>query len=363
MTDDEFREQATESSREFSRRAAGRRRCSPSCFDDVRYVAGAFDERRRLRQARRRRCDEFDEDAGLPLNRCFYLSTAPTFFPVIVDALGAHGLDHARGRRRARRSSRSRSARTSRRRASSTRACSSVFDERPGLPHRPLPRQGDRPERPGVPLRQRHVRAAVEPQLHRPRADHGGRGHRRSARARATTTTPARCATSSRTTCSSCCRCCAWSRRSSFAADEVRDEKVKVLRAIKRRGPRTSRDMAVRAQYTRGHRRRRGGAGLPRGGGRARRTRTTETYAALRLEVDNWRWAGVPIYLRTGKRLARKVTEIAVTLKPVPHLGFVAGRLARRAAQHARPDASSPTRACRCSSARRSPARGCASAR
>jgi glucose-6-phosphate 1-dehydrogenase len=49
---------------------------------------------------------------------------------------------------------------------------------------------------------------------------------------------------------------------------------------------------------------------------------TTETYVALRLEVDNWRWAGVPIYLRTGKRLTRKVTEIAVTLKPVPHLAF-----------------------------------------
>ena len=48
----------------------------------------------------------------------------------------------------------------------------------------------------------------------------------------------------------------------------------------------------------------------------------TETYAALRLEVDNWRWAGVPFYLRTGKRLARKLTEIAVTLKPVPHLAF-----------------------------------------
>ena len=55
-----------------------------------------------------------------------------------------------------------------------------------------------------------------------------------------------------------------------------------------------------------------------------RTTRTTETYAALRLEVDNWRWAGVPFYLRTGKRLARKVTEIAVTLKPVPHLAFQA---------------------------------------
>jgi glucose-6-phosphate 1-dehydrogenase len=49
---------------------------------------------------------------------------------------------------------------------------------------------------------------------------------------------------------------------------------------------------------------------------------TTETYAALRLEVDNWRWNGVPFYIRTGKRLARKVTEIAVTLKPVPHLAF-----------------------------------------
>jgi glucose-6-phosphate 1-dehydrogenase len=48
----------------------------------------------------------------------------------------------------------------------------------------------------------------------------------------------------------------------------------------------------------------------------------TETYAALRLTVENWRWAGVPFYLRTGKRLARKVTEIAVNLRPVPHLAF-----------------------------------------
>jgi glucose-6-phosphate 1-dehydrogenase len=48
----------------------------------------------------------------------------------------------------------------------------------------------------------------------------------------------------------------------------------------------------------------------------------TETYAALRLHVSNWRWAGVPFYLRTGKRLARKLTEIAVILKPVPHIAF-----------------------------------------
>jgi glucose-6-phosphate 1-dehydrogenase len=49
---------------------------------------------------------------------------------------------------------------------------------------------------------------------------------------------------------------------------------------------------------------------------------TTETFAALRLHIRSWRWAGVPFYLRTGKRLARRLTEIAVTLKPVPHLLF-----------------------------------------
>ena len=48
----------------------------------------------------------------------------------------------------------------------------------------------------------------------------------------------------------------------------------------------------------------------------------TETFAALRLTVDNWRWAGVPFYLRTGKRLAGKKTEIAVTPRPAPALGF-----------------------------------------
>jgi glucose-6-phosphate 1-dehydrogenase len=108
-----------------------------------------------------------------------------------------------------------------------------------------------------------------------------------------------------------------------FSADDVRDEKVKVLHAIHPPTPDAVPDMTVRAQY---------GPGMSEGdevGGYldedgVAEGSTTETYAALRLEVDNWRWAGVPIYLRTGKRLARKVTEIAVTLKPVPHLAFQA---------------------------------------
>lgn len=107
----------------------------------------------------------------------------------------------------------------------------------------------------------------------------------------------------------------------SFTAEEVRNEKVKVLRAIRAPTPDEVREIAVRAQYAAGHA---GGEDVPgyleEDGVRAHSR--TETFAALRLEVDNWRWAGVPFYLRAGKRLARKVTEIAVTLKPVPHLAF-----------------------------------------
>jgi glucose-6-phosphate 1-dehydrogenase len=101
----------------------------------------------------------------------------------------------------------------------------------------------------------------------------------------------------------------------------VRDEKAKVLHAIQAPTEAEIAQMAVRGQYAKGTV---GGEevigylderDVPSDS-------NTETYVALRLFVDNWRWAGVPFYLRTGKRLARKVTEIAVTLKPVPHLGF-----------------------------------------
>ena len=105
-----------------------------------------------------------------------------------------------------------------------------------------------------------------------------------------------------------------------FDADEVRDEKVKVLHAV---APPPRRTRCVRAQYTAGMAEGKEAVGYLEEEG-VPDDSITETYVALRLEVDNWRWAGVPIYLRTGKRLARKVTEIAVTLKPVPHLAFKA---------------------------------------
>jgi glucose-6-phosphate 1-dehydrogenase len=107
----------------------------------------------------------------------------------------------------------------------------------------------------------------------------------------------------------------------SFTAEEVRNEKVKVLQSIPEPTPAEISEIAVRAQYGPGHA---GGEDVPgylEENGVAPGS-TTETYAGLRLEVDNWRWAGVPFYIRTGKRLARKITEITVTLKPVPHLAF-----------------------------------------
>ena len=123
---------------------------------------------------------------------------------------------------------------------------------------------------------------------------------------------------------------------SAFEANKVRDEKVKVLDAITPPTIEQVPDMAVRAQYTAGRGRGRGRARLPRGGQASRRTRTTETYAALRLEVQNWRWAGVPIFLRTGKRLARKVTEIAVHAQAGAPPGLPVAGVGRRAAQPAR---------------------------
>ncbi|HEY7453528.1 MAG TPA: glucose-6-phosphate dehydrogenase [Thermoleophilaceae bacterium] len=104
-----------------------------------------------------------------------------------------------------------------------------------------------------------------------------------------------------------------------FDADEVRDEKAKVLHAVEPPPP----EAVVRAQYTAGMAEGKEAVGYLDEEG-VPGDSETETYVALRLEVDNWRWAGVPIYLRTGKRLGRKVTEIAVTLKPVPHLAFEA---------------------------------------
>jgi glucose-6-phosphate 1-dehydrogenase len=104
----------------------------------------------------------------------------------------------------------------------------------------------------------------------------------------------------------------------SFEADLVRDEKAKVLQAVREPDPETD---AVRGQYTAGWVGGRHVPGYLEEEGVTPESRT-DTYAALRLEIDNWRWAGVPFYLRSGKRLPRRATEIAISFKDPPHLPF-----------------------------------------
>ena len=112
----------------------------------------------------------------------------------------------------------------------------------------------------------------------------------------------------------------------SFEADHIRDEKVKLLRSIRPFKPDELDDFIVRGQYGPGSKD--GGEivgyrdepGIdPKSG--------TETFVAARLFIDNWRWKGVPFHLRTGKRFARKDTEIAITFKKVPHSMFISAGL------------------------------------
>ncbi len=101
--------------------------------------------------------------------------------------------------------------------------------------------------------------------------------------------------------------------------DSVRNEKVKVLRSLRRFTRVDAADKSVRGQYTPGV-----VGGKSAEGYEAERGQKsdTETFVALRADIDNWRWAGVPFFLRTGKRMPEKRTQISIQFKPVPHSIF-----------------------------------------
>lgn len=104
-------------------------------------------------------------------------------------------------------------------------------------------------------------------------------------------------------------------------AQGIRDEKVKLLKSIRIFSQDEIANKVVRAQYQKGII-----DGKPvvayRDEPGVSKTSKTETYVAMELEVDNFRWAGVPIYIRTGKRLKKRVTEVVLTFQRVPHLPF-----------------------------------------
>jgi glucose-6-phosphate 1-dehydrogenase len=317
-TDDDFRNLAADAIRRFSRRTPDEAVLT-RLLADVRYVTGSFDDEEVYTKIGEV-LDAFDDaDGGDLLNRCFYLSTAPTFFPVIIEALGRAGLDKRD----------SMDVRVVIEKPFGTslaeaqelnRRVLSVFQERQVFR---IDHYLGKETVQNV-MAFRFANGLFEPLWNRNYIDHvqitaaedlgiGSRaGYYDSAGA-------LRDLVQNHMLQLLCLLC--MEPPVTFTANEVRDEKAKVLHAITPPTVETVKDMSVRGQYTAGSV---GGdevvgyleeEGVPEGS-------HTETFAALRLEVDNWRWAGVPMYLRTGKRLARKVTEIAVVLKPVPHLGF-----------------------------------------
>ncbi len=108
---------------------------------------------------------------------------------------------------------------------------------------------------------------------------------------------------------------------SSLSADAVHNEKVKVLEAVRPMTPGEIRRAAVRGQYGEGVV---GGVRVPayRAEPNVSPRSTTETYAAVRLDLDSWRWAGVPFYVRSGKRLGRRSTEIVLQFRAPPLMLF-----------------------------------------
>ncbi len=122
-----------------------------------------------------------------------------------------------------------------------------------------------------------------------------------------------------------------------FEADAVRDEKVKVLRALRPVDRARIDAICVRGQYTRGAPLGKEIPGYLEAPGVADGS-TTETFVALEVHVDNWRWSGVPFYVRTGKALPRKASEIAIHFKDVPHRLFAGDLEANVLALRIQPD-------------------------
>jgi glucose-6-phosphate 1-dehydrogenase len=314
---EDYRRECEEAIRRFSRRTPDENVLA-GLLENVKYVPGSFDDAAVYTHLGKT-LDDFEHEAGEPLNRAFYLSTAPSFFPVIIEQLGASELNRHDG-------SEVRviiekpfgttlaEARELNRRVLAIFDESQVFRIDHYLGKETVQNMMAFRFANGMfePLWNRNYIESVQITA----AEELGIG----SRADYYNSSGALRDLIQNHMLQLLCHV-AMEPPVSFTAEDVRNEKVKVLHAIPQLSAQDIPQMAVRAQYAPGHA---GGddvpgyleeEGVPEGS-------ITETYAALRLEVDNWRWAGVPFYLRTGKRLARKVTEIAVTLKPVPHLAF-----------------------------------------
>ncbi len=314
---EDYREECEQAIKQFSRRTPDPD-VLKGLLEHVKYVPGEFDDESAYAELQKQ-LDAFEEHAGEKLSRAFYLSTAPEFFPVIVEELGKRGLCRHEGADV--RVIIEKPFGTSLAEAQElNRRVLGVFDE--AQVFRIDHYLGKETVQNMMAFR--FANGMFEPLWNRNYIDHIqitaaediGIGTRAGYYDHAGALRDLIQNHMLQLLCH-----IAMEPPVSFNAEEVRNEKVKVLRAIHAPTEQDIPELAVRAQYAPGHAGGEDVAGYLEEDG-VREHSNTETYAALRLEVDNWRWAGVPFYLRAGKRLARKITEIAVTLKPVPHLAF-----------------------------------------
>ena len=248
-SDDDFREHTRQAVDEFSRRPidpAAWKKFADSLF----YVSGDYssaESHDRLKE----RLEELEEARGIPGNHLYHLAVPPSAYTPIIEGLSgsSHATPTRRGRTLVARNHRKAVRPRSRLLPRAQPAGPFRLQRRGRLPDRPLPRQGDRAEHPRLSLRQRHLRTGLEPALRGPRPDHRGRDDRSRAGAAATTRSPARSAIWCRITCSSSSRWSRWNRRSLFDGRWVRDEKVKVLEAIRPFTLDDVLDSTVRGQY------------------------------------------------------------------------------------------------------------------
>jgi glucose-6-phosphate 1-dehydrogenase len=317
LSDEDFRAMAARAVRRFSRRRPDEN-VLEQLLESACYVAGSFDDPAVYRSLARA-LDRLDAATEVPLNRCYYLSTAPNWFGPIVRHLGEAGLnqpEHAKARVVIEKPF----GRSLAEAVALNAEVLSVFEECQvfRIDHY----LGKETVQNLMALR--FANGIFEPVWNRNYVDHVqitaaediGVGDR----AEYYDATGALRDLVQNHMLQLLCHV-AMEPPVVFEADEVRNEKVKVLHAIAAPSPAEVPEIAARGQYGPGVV---GGEPVPGyldEPGVPPDSRT-ETYAAVRLEVDSWRWAGVPFYLRTGKRLPRKLTEIAITLKPVPHLPF-----------------------------------------
>jgi glucose-6-phosphate 1-dehydrogenase len=317
--DDVFRENMRAAVDEHSRSGPVDRDVWADFARRLHYISGSADDPAAYTLLRER-LDQLDADAGTRGNRLFYLATAPNFFPVIAENLGAAGLaeeDDTTFRRLVVEKPFGTDLESSR--ALNTRV-GAVFKER--QVYRIDHYLGKETVQNLLVLR--FANAIFEPIWNRRYVDHvqitvaedlgvetrGGyydtsgamrdilQNHIFQVLSIIAMEPPAR-----------------------FESRDVRDEKVKVLRAIPAFTAETLATDTVRGQYGPGFI-----AGEQVSGYRQEEgvdpESNTDTFVAMKLSIENWRWAGTPFYVRTGKRLPRRATEVAIQFKGAPHLPF-----------------------------------------